>query len=32
VNAEAARICREMRSEQAKIVPLGSKRRGATGG
>src|ERR671915_422829 len=32
VNAEAARICREMRSEQAKIVPLGSKRRGASGG
>jgi EAL domain-containing protein (putative c-di-GMP-specific phosphodiesterase class I) len=32
VNAEAARICREMRSEQAKIVPLGSKRRGAHSG
>jgi diguanylate cyclase (GGDEF)-like protein len=29
VNAEAARICRELRSEQAKIVPLGAKRMGA---
>ena len=29
VNAEAARVCREMRSEQAKVVPLGSKRTGA---
>jgi EAL domain-containing protein (putative c-di-GMP-specific phosphodiesterase class I) len=29
VNAEAARICRELRSEQAKIIPLGSKRMGA---
>jgi diguanylate cyclase (GGDEF)-like protein len=32
VNAEAARICREMRSEQAKVVPLGSQLRGAGGG
>jgi diguanylate cyclase (GGDEF)-like protein len=32
VNPEAARVCREMRSEQAKIVPLGSKRRGASSG
>jgi hypothetical protein len=29
VNAEAARICRELRSEQAKIIPLGAKRMGA---
>jgi len=30
VNAEAARLCRELRSEQSKIVPLGSRqRRGA---
>ena len=32
VNAEAGRLCRELRSEQAKIVPLGAKarqRRGA---
>jgi len=27
VNAEAARLCRELRSEHAKIVPIGSKRR-----
>lgn len=32
VNDEAARMCREMRSEQAKVVPLGSKVRGAGGG
>jgi diguanylate cyclase (GGDEF)-like protein len=32
VNAEAARICRELRSEQAKIVPLGARRRGSGGG
>lgn len=32
VNAEAARICHEMRSEQAKVVPLGSKRRGSGSG
>jgi diguanylate cyclase (GGDEF)-like protein len=30
VNAEAAHMCHEMRSEQAKVVPLGSKRRGVT--
>jgi diguanylate cyclase (GGDEF)-like protein len=29
VHAEAARICRELRSEQAKIIPLGAKRMGA---
>jgi hypothetical protein len=29
VNAEAAALCRELRSEQAKIVPLGAKRMGA---
>jgi diguanylate cyclase (GGDEF)-like protein len=29
VNAEAARICRELRSEQTKIVPLGARRMGA---
>jgi hypothetical protein len=32
VNAEAARLCRELRSAQAKIVPLdaaGQMRRGA---
>jgi diguanylate cyclase (GGDEF)-like protein len=29
VNAEAARICRQLRSEQAKIIPLGAKRMGA---
>jgi EAL domain-containing protein (putative c-di-GMP-specific phosphodiesterase class I) len=29
VNAEAAHICRELRSEHAKIVPLGARRRGA---
>jgi diguanylate cyclase (GGDEF)-like protein len=29
VNAEAARLCRELRSEQAKIIPLGAKRMGA---
>jgi diguanylate cyclase (GGDEF)-like protein len=29
VNAEAARICRELRSEHAKIIPLGAKRMGA---
>ncbi|HEV2874856.1 MAG TPA: EAL domain-containing protein [Thermoleophilaceae bacterium] len=29
VNAEAARLCRELRSERAKIIPLGAKRRGA---
>ena len=27
VNAEAAKLCRELRSEQSKIVPLGSRRR-----
>jgi diguanylate cyclase (GGDEF)-like protein len=32
VNPEAARVCREMRSEQAKVVPLGSKLRGAGSG
>jgi EAL domain-containing protein (putative c-di-GMP-specific phosphodiesterase class I) len=31
VDAEAARICRDMRSEQLKIVPL-SPKRGASGG
>jgi diguanylate cyclase (GGDEF)-like protein len=29
VNVEAADLCRELRSEQAKIVPLGAKRMGA---
>src|ERR671915_285489 len=29
VNTEAARICRELRSEHAKIIPLGAKRMGA---
>lgn len=29
VNAEAVRVCREMRAEQAKVVPLGSQRTGA---
>jgi hypothetical protein len=29
VNAEAAHICRDLRSEQAKIVPLGARRIGA---
>jgi diguanylate cyclase (GGDEF)-like protein len=32
VNPDAARICREMRSEQLKIVPLSTKRSGAGGG
>ena len=32
VNAEAACLCRELRSHEAKIVPLGSKRRGASSG
>ena len=29
VNGEAASICRELRSEQSKIVPLGTRRIGA---
>jgi diguanylate cyclase (GGDEF)-like protein len=32
VHDEAARMCREMRSEQAKVVLLGSKRREVRGG
>ena len=31
VDPEAVRVCREMRAEQAKVVPLGSKRSEATG-
>jgi EAL domain-containing protein (putative c-di-GMP-specific phosphodiesterase class I) len=29
VNPDAARLCRELHSEEAKIIPLGSKRMGA---
>ena len=32
VDTEAARICRDMRSEQLKIVPMSTKRTGASGG